>query len=366
MGIFSFLDSLFADAGKTKRSTEMHEQTAFQNFAQQKYFGQHINIDSCQPYILEDLLVSAVAEYNELVVKYLLKHQVNAKRAIIQTDSETLLQLLQRNGASLKGQLIDPSVVEHNKAVYIQKFIRFGANPNYCFISNEYENHYVPAGTPIKVLPLTYCLDSVESVECLLKHGANPLEPDYTNRTSLDYALLHASIPICELIMTHIKATGQQADISSSLLTLMKARKSVSSRNIHYLTAKTKYLIDLGADVNKQDDDGISVVMAALARKGIASILQLLVSHGANLELKDGKGRTALVRVLNKKDIVGFETLERLGAKISNKARLYYEGLIEQESSKPTDVHDENAMSSSEIRGMNGQQLAYMKSIHKE
>jgi|GEM_PF-2376263 len=106
--------------------------------------------------------------------------------------------------------------------------------------------------------------------------------------------------------------------------------------------------------------------MAALSRKGVTSILQLLVNNGANLELKDAKGRTALVRVLNKKDTVGFETLERLGAKISNRARLYYEGLVEKEKSKPTDVHDENAMSSSEIRGMNGQPLAYMKSIHKD
>jgi len=364
MGFFSFIDSLFADAGKTKRSVEINEQNAFQRFAQQKYYGQNIQIDNCQPYILENLLVSAVAEHNEPVVKYLLKHQVNAKRAVLQTDSEQLLQLLQRNGASLKGELIDPSLVEHNKAAYIRKFIRFGANPNFCFVGNEDGNRSASAG--MKMLPLNYSLDSIESVECLLKHGANPLETDYTNRTPLDNALLHASIPICDLMLKHIKASGQQADVSASLLTLMKARKSVSSRNIQYLTVKTRYLIDLGADVNKQDDDGVSVMMAALARKGIASILQMLVNGGANLELKDAKGRTALVRVLNKKDTVGFETLERLGAKISNKARLFYEGLIEKERNKPMDEHDENAMSSSEIRGMNGQQLAYMKSIHKD
>lgn len=366
MSLFSFLDSFFTDLGKKNKDPYVKEKEAFHWFTNKGYYGEQRSIDSYSSIELELLLVRATTENNELVIKYLLRNGVNPLKAILQTETEAQLSLLKQNGASLKHELIDPSTVEGDKVQYIKKLIRFGANPNACVIVNEGYDSDAATAEPVKFLPLAYSLDSIEAVKCLLEHGANPLETDNTGRRALDYALLAASSEICDLMLAYAKKSGQPIDISSSLLRLMKAKKSVRSSNIKELLAKTNYLIKLGADVNYQDKQGVSVMMAAMSRKGIAAVQQLLVEHGANLELKDAKGRTALVRVLNKKDTAGFATLEKLGAKISSKARQYYEALVEQERDSGSDEYDETTMTTSEIRGRNGHQLAYFKSIHKE
>lgn len=373
MSLFSFLDSFFTDLGKSNKDPHVEEKAAFQQFINNDYSYYYENrqqrtIESFSSMDLELLLARAVAEHKLLVIKHLLRYGVNPLRAILQTESEVMLTFLQTNGASLKHELINPTRITGDKLNYIKKLIRFGASPNACIIEHKRHDGSETIITQLKYLPLAYSLDSIEAVQCLLEHGANPLEVDYREHSALDYALLRASVEVCEAMLTYARRSGQSIDVTASLFKLMKATKSVQSTEIAYLYEKTKYLLGIGADVNYQNQQGVSVVMAAIARKGVGMIVQLLVEHGADLELKDVKGRTAAVRALLKKDAVSFQMLERLGAKISTKARRYYEDLLEQEQvqSERSGSYDESSLSSSEIRELNGQQLASFTSIHKE
>ena len=59
-------------------------------------------------------------------------------------------------------------------------------------------------------------------------------------------------------------------------------------------------LIDLGADVNARDKEGMTALML-IARKrwGICRFAECLIKNGADMERKDNKGRTALVHAWN-------------------------------------------------------------------
>ena len=53
-----------------------------------------------------------------------------------------------------------------------------------------------------------------------------------------------------------------------------------------------KILIDAGANINMQDNNGNTILMNVSAR-GQSDILELLLEHGANINIKDKYGRTA-------------------------------------------------------------------------
>jgi hypothetical protein len=52
-------------------------------------------------------------------------------------------------------------------------------------------------------------------------------------------------------------------------------------------------LIDHGANINAQDDDGYTPLIVA-CYKGLADIAQLLIEKGADVNAKDHEGLTAL------------------------------------------------------------------------
>jgi len=60
---------------------------------------------------------------------------------------------------------------------------------------------------------------------------------------------------------------------------------------VHGATKITKYLIEIGADLNVQDDFGYTCTMISAYRNDLDTLL-LFVKNGADLSIKDNNGKT--------------------------------------------------------------------------
>lgn len=62
---------------------------------------------------------------------------------------------------------------------------------------------------------------------------------------------------------------------------------------LHGHTECARYLLEQGADINCQDEDGHTPLIAA-AKNGEIGVIELLIMHKADLTLYDNNGNTAL------------------------------------------------------------------------
>ncbi|KAL3125271.1 hypothetical protein niasHT_000682 [Heterodera trifolii] len=127
-----------------------------------------------------------------------------------------------------------------------------------------------------------------EIVDLLLEKGADPNEPvaDQVNNintsmTPLFFAVRHANLPLCRLLV----ARGANVDLGtdSAITPLMIAACDRSQTEI------VTFLVENGANINLQNGDGATALMYA-CYKGNVDIVRLLLSHGANVELTDFEG----------------------------------------------------------------------------
>ncbi len=78
-----------------------------------------------------------------------------------------------------------------------------------------------------------------------------------------------------------------------------------------------KLLINAGADVNTEDDEGITVLMWAILSYVEIEYIEMLIQKGADVNAKDGKGETALMRAAIQDGSVILETLIKNGAEVN-------------------------------------------------
>lgn len=62
--------------------------------------------------------------------------------------------------------------------------------------------------------------------------------------------------------------------------------------NLERIKSIIKYLVSMGADINSQDDCGVTTLMSVAQFKRRASIVQLLVTLGADTSIKDHDNKT--------------------------------------------------------------------------
>lgn len=119
--------------------------------------------------------------------------------------------------------------------------------------------------------------------------------------------------------------------LSVCLASFAQARKSKNEpiemqRTIHDLCefgsfSEVKNAIIAGQDVNNQDIDGRTPLMAACQGNSSVEMIQLLLSYGAKVNLTDNEGRTALMYAAkyNKYEKV-FRELIKVGALVNAKS----------------------------------------------
>jgi ankyrin repeat protein len=123
-------------------------------------------------------------------------------------------------------------------------------------------------------------------VKLLLERGADVNVADNSGYTALHHAIEARYDDVSEVLLSHPKLDPNARGLNG-VTTLMsyvwRERKDAVQK-----------LLDRGADVNAQDDDGDSALHGA-AQNGNIEIMDLLVAKGANLNLKNKVGGTPLM-----------------------------------------------------------------------
>jgi len=167
-----------------------------------------------------------------------------------QAGRAPLIKLFLGRGANLNARAVDGSTplfyaAEADRGAAIALLLDGGADPS------------IPGRKGFTPLAAAAYNGSADSVERLLKHGADPNALDDDGRSAIVYAASRAYAPIVAL------------------------------------------LLQAGVDVNRRYDHGLTALMWAAGYDASAGVndveatIKTLIDHGAALDLKDDRGKTA-------------------------------------------------------------------------
>jgi ankyrin repeat protein len=167
-----------------------------------------------------------------------------------EADKLPLIRLLLERGANVNARAVDGSTplfyaAEQDRGAVIALLLERGADPN------------LPGRNGVRPLAAAAFNGSGESVEQLIKFGADPNAPDNDGLGAIVYAAGHAYAPVVAL--------------------LLQAGVDVNRRYAHGLTA---LMWAAGHDASAGVDD-------------VDATIKTLIDHGAALDLKDDRGKTA-------------------------------------------------------------------------
>jgi ankyrin repeat protein len=151
-----------------------------------------------------------------------------------------------------------------NKVINITKdLLVFGADPNAKLIASSSEYTLSRDGfTPFMVATES---NNLEAFDALLEVGVNPFLANHQNTTAL------------------LLAAGANVNPANF----------IPDSEVVNATQIAKRLVEMGADVNARGPFGWTAMHAA-AYHGRNDIIELLINHGANIEVMDNFGQTPL------------------------------------------------------------------------
>jgi ankyrin repeat protein len=167
-----------------------------------------------------------------------------------EADKLALVRLLLERGADVNARAVDGATplftaAEQDRGAVVALLLERGADPN------------LPARKGLRPLAAAAFNGSTDSVEALLKFGADPNALDDDGSAAIIYAAGHGYAPV--------------------VAQLLQAGADVNRRYAHGLTA---LMWAAGHDASAGVDD-------------IEATIKTLVDHGAALDLKDDRGKTA-------------------------------------------------------------------------
>lgn len=126
----------------------------------------------------------------------------------------------------------------------------------------------------------------LQIVEELLEYGAYPNIEDESGKTALTYAVeIYNDENLTKLLL---KYQANPLYISKTgLIPIMQAAKNRAFQAL-------KILIDSGIDLDTRDLDGQTLLMHTAAATNYVPILKYLIIKGANIDLEDNMGETAI------------------------------------------------------------------------
>jgi ankyrin repeat protein len=146
--------------------------------------------------------------------------------------------------------------VENGDTNAIAQYLRLGSNVNTPILSYRYGGK-----RDAPLLDIAVLNGQLETVEFLLKNGANPNQPDYSGKAPLEWVI-------------GSRGNDETAEQQAKIL---------------------KALIESGADPNRKDSDhyGYTPLINA-ASLGELEIVKILLAAGANINATNNEGMTAL------------------------------------------------------------------------
>jgi ankyrin repeat protein len=150
---------------------------------------------------------------------------------------------------------------------------------------------------------------SVDLLRDLLSYGANVNARDDYGDNAI---IVAAGLPNLGLLK-ELMSAGARIDAMNSVgqnALFVAARNNVEAVDL---------LIKSGADLNVRDEDGQTALMA-MASYGDVALFQALANKGANVDLADYEGRTTLMLAASNEDPAIAELMIRMGANIDVQA----------------------------------------------
>ena len=137
--------------------------------------------------------------------------------------------------------------------------------------------------------------NDVASAEKLLKHGSDPYQDLVDSNGVVDFAATDGHVRFVRLLLHSMpKLTRTQAQAYIRQAKNVALDKAVTEGSLR----DAESLLDEGADVNNLDANDSSGVGSPLMRatsRGSLPLMRLLFAHGADANLRDQQGRTALM-----------------------------------------------------------------------
>jgi ankyrin repeat protein len=154
-----------------------------------------------------------------------------------------------------------------------------------------------PNGKGVGLSPLFWTASNGQTrcVRILLQHGADPYRACCDSSRPIDYAAFDGEVGIVKLLVWRMprlsraeahKYLGQARNVALS--------KAVAAGSLSEMRAAVRS----GANVNNldaNDDDGVGSPLMRATSRGSLPIMKFLLAHGAQVNLRDSGGRTALM-----------------------------------------------------------------------
>lgn len=190
-----------------------------------------------------------------------------------------------------------------NNICVVKKLLQQGTDPNAEFpkksgipllFSIFEKNYFTLPKDNTSDLPVTlhHITAKQECLHLLLEYGASPNVRDECDRTPLEIAIIWCMPDIVKLLLIH-GADPNYRD-KKGVTPLMKTAilGIKDARPINDKLQIIMHLIDAGGEIDAQTPDGKTALMYATGNSRL-EIVELLVSSGASLSIKDNMGHKA-------------------------------------------------------------------------
>ena len=127
----------------------------------------------------------------------------------------------------------------------------------------------------------------IEAVNCLLKHGADPLLKGKDGRNLLHFAAQSGNVIIIETMLSK----GFDIDARDETLGVTPLMVSIASGKLE----AAKYLLEKGADKSLKTTPGKLPLLSIASVAGSIAAVEMLLSHGCNIDARDSEGDTPLM-----------------------------------------------------------------------
>ncbi|CAM9581586.1 unnamed protein product, partial [Choristocarpus tenellus] len=157
-----------------------------------------------------------------------------------------------------------------------------GAHANDVYVDEDGDRH--------SLLMDAIIVENVAFAELLISHGADVTVKDEQGVTTLIQAAHRGMDHICELLLSKgVDATGKSDDGITAL---------IAAASEGHTDIVASLLKGAGANPDDKDKDGTTALMAASVR-GHQEVVGVLLDHGADLNLQNDEGHTALMFAYN-------------------------------------------------------------------
>ena len=148
--------------------------------------------------------------------------------------------------------------------------------------------------------------EKIDAINVLLRAGADPNITDANGNTVLHHTVhSDSSTEILEVLINHGADVNAKNDKNATALIKACNKGNVDVMNV---------LLRAGADLNIADANGNTVLYHAAEGDNSTEILEILITHGADVNAKNKKNQTTLMITLKTEDIDAINVLLRGGA----------------------------------------------------